>query len=363
MNTLPYLIMENSLTVFLNGKTHNVTDGHPNYAKIRDALRQKQFDAIEALIDVPTVINRFGQGKVAVANGVVSYNGTELHNSLTRRILKMVDEGFDVAPMVAFLENLMQNPSKRAVDELYGFLEVGNLPITEDGYFLAYKRVRSNYMDIHSGKFDNSVGKVCEMPRNMVDEDKSRTCSQGLHFCSLAYLPNFSSNGSQDHIMIVKINPRDVVAIPADYNDTKGRTCRYEVVGEHTKGDDADTKATTSAFTKSVYTPAAAPAAPKAAKRTVMSVADAAKAMGITASAVCKRADRGVTVAWNGDDEVEILDPSLIKVDTTSVKLYTREEAAAALGISRSALNKRLQRGISAQLIRIGDQELVKLAD
>jgi hypothetical protein len=32
--------------------------------------------------------------------------------------------------------------------------------------------------------------------------------------------------------MIVKVNPRDVVSIPSDYNDSKGRTCRYEVVGE-----------------------------------------------------------------------------------------------------------------------------------
>ena len=35
--------------------------------------------------------------------------------------------------------------------------------------------------------------------------------------------------------MIVKINPKDVVAIPSDYNNTKGRTCRYEVVGEYTE--------------------------------------------------------------------------------------------------------------------------------
>jgi hypothetical protein len=33
--------------------------------------------------------------------------------------------------------------------------------------------------------------------------------------------------------MIVKINPKDVVAIPADYNNTKGRTCKYEVVAEY----------------------------------------------------------------------------------------------------------------------------------
>jgi hypothetical protein len=70
------------------------------------------------------------------------------------------------------------------------------------------------------------------MPRNAVDEDKERTCSYGLHFCSIQYLPSFSdSDGGKT--MIVKINPKDVVAIPADYNNTKGRTCRYEVVAEY----------------------------------------------------------------------------------------------------------------------------------
>lgn len=75
---------------------------------------------------------------------------------------------------------------------------------------------------------DNSVGKVLEMPRNMVDEDKNRTCSAGLHFCSYDYLAHFGG----ERIMVLKINPKDVVAIPADYNNSKGRTCRYEVVDE-----------------------------------------------------------------------------------------------------------------------------------
>jgi hypothetical protein len=128
----------------------------------------------------------------------------------------------------------MENPSKRAIDELANFLDVGGLPITTDGHFLAYKNVRSNYFDIHSGKFDNSVGKVCEMKRNQVCDDKDLTCSSGLHFCSIAYLPHFS-DASGGHTMVVKINPKDVVSFPTDYNNTKGRTCRYEVVGEYTE--------------------------------------------------------------------------------------------------------------------------------
>jgi hypothetical protein len=126
------------------------------------------------------------------------------------------------------MHNLMANPSARAVSELYGFLEKGGMPITPDGYFLAYKKVRANYKDCHSGTMDNSVGKVVQMERNAVNDDKDITCSHGLHFCSRSYLDHFGG----DRIVIVKINPADVVSIPSDYNDAKGRACRYEVIGE-----------------------------------------------------------------------------------------------------------------------------------
>ena len=122
----------------------------------------------------------------------------------------------------------MQNPSKRSVTELYGFLEKGNMPITPDGHFLAYKKVRADYRDCHTGTMDNSVGQIVEMERNFVDDDKDRTCSTGLHFCSRDYLNHFGG----ERIMIVKVNPKDVVSIPSDYNDSKGRACRYEVISE-----------------------------------------------------------------------------------------------------------------------------------
>jgi hypothetical protein len=77
---------------------------------------------------------------------------------------------------------------------------------------------------------DNSPGKIVEMERNAVDDNRDRTCSAGLHFCSQSYLTHFGG----EKIVIVKINPKDVVSIPSDYNDAKGRACRYEVVGEMT---------------------------------------------------------------------------------------------------------------------------------
>ena len=140
----------------------------------------------------------------------------------------MLELGLDTTPMVLFLTNLMQNPSKRAVDELFGFMEACTLPITPDGFFLAYKRVNNDYTDVHSGAISNTVGSVVKMERNLVDEDKSRTCSAGLHFCSYEYLASF--RGART--VVLKINPKDVVAIPIDYNNSKGRTCEYTVVDE-----------------------------------------------------------------------------------------------------------------------------------
>ena len=217
----------------IDGVSYTLDIDHPKYKQAIDAIRNSDWDLFVDLVNITKQVQSyFTRSGVEIKDGAISYNGEIIHNTLTKRIVSFMGNGLPHEPLVKFFENLMSNPSSRAVNELYDFLEAGELPITEDGCFLAFKNVRSNYMDIHSGTFDNSVGKVCEMPRNRVDEDKDRTCSYGLHFCSIAYLPNFSdSNGG--HTMIVKINPKDVVAIPADYNNTKGRTCRYEVVSEY----------------------------------------------------------------------------------------------------------------------------------
>lgn len=234
----------------VTGKNHIISLSHPNNIRIRDVVReigaarkagdeakvQELWEQLETLSDVPAFIQNASNGKVFVRDGIVYYGEEAIHSTLSSRILWGLSEGFDMDPYIAFLENLMQNPSKRAVDELYGFLEACNMGITEDGHLIAYKRVRNDYTDCHSGKFDNSVGKVLEMARNKVDEDKDRTCSYGFHFCSQSYLPYFgSSHGNR--VVIVKVNPRDVVSIPADYANAKARCCRYEVIGEYTGAD------------------------------------------------------------------------------------------------------------------------------
>jgi hypothetical protein len=243
-----------TITVMLDDKVYSIGIEHMNYAKILDALKTKNYGIIPDLSSVSVVIKKSAEkanagGNVEIKNGLIYFKGYIVDNTLTRRILDLINKDYPFDPMIKFLENLMENPSQRAVSELYTFLDVNNIPITEDGCFLAYKRVREDYMDIYTGKINNSVGQVVKMDRKEVDENSNVVCSSGLHACSVGYLKAF--HNGEGHIMILKIHPRDVVSIPTDYHNTKMRVCEYLVLKELAIDANNPLK---DMFTKPVYT-------------------------------------------------------------------------------------------------------------
>jgi hypothetical protein len=269
--SFPYIVQGSNITVVIGTTPHTVSKSHIAYNKLLTAIKAGDWETVQDIIEPKKAVINFGQGNIEIQGDQIFWKGREMHNALTKRMVAMIQEDFPVEPLVAFMENLMENPSKRAVNELYGFLEKNTLPITSDGCFLAYKKVRQDYFDVHSGTVLNkpaaymtdedtaalaeAVGKnnevtvavedgvtVVSMERNLVDDDQNRTCSTGLHFCSRDYLRSFGG----ERIVILKINPRDVVSIPNDYNDSKGRCARYEIVDEIDK-DKAD-----EAFAKTV---------------------------------------------------------------------------------------------------------------
>ena len=226
----PFIIQGNNVTVVIGNKPHTISKTHITYQKVVDAIKAGDWETVQNVIEPKKVVLDYGQGRVSIKGETLYWDGEVFNGTLATRMVNMLTEGFTIEPLVMFMENLMENPSKRSVDELYGFLEKNNLPLTPDGHFLAYKKVRNNFLDIHSGTMDNSPGTVVEMERNQVDDDKDQTCSTGLHFCGLSYLPHFG--GGDSRVVIVKVNPADVVSIPSDYDGAKGRACRYEVIGE-----------------------------------------------------------------------------------------------------------------------------------
>lgn len=234
---IPYNITDRDVTVFVEGEALTATR---TPSLVRDLLAAIEGGDVAEVQRLMSPATRYAEAlsdsgvDVDLLRGTVTVNGKRVARHLESRILEVVDAGADVTRWKRFVANLHANPSMVARQELSLFLESDNLPITADGCFLAYKRVRADYKDCHSGTIDNSVGQEVSMPRQDVDDDRRKTCSVGLHFCSLGYLKSFWG----DRLMVVKVNPADVVSIPEDYGNTKGRTWRYVVVDEITDTQD-----------------------------------------------------------------------------------------------------------------------------
>ena len=256
MTNVSYIITNQGIiNLVLDGKPTTIANDHTNYDKIITALREKEHDRIDALINlakpIEKSIERTGSGLVSIKNGLIYYNGFIVDNTLTRRILSMIEKEYPFDPMIAFLENLMSNPSADAIRELYDFMDHNQMPITEDGYMLAYKRVTEDWVDFHTHSMDNSIGTFVSMPRSGVVADSARTCAAGLHFCSLEHLPLY--HGGYGRAIIIKINPKDVVSIPCTYKNAKGRCCAYTVLSEHAPTGNMHEDERREAFTEPVY--------------------------------------------------------------------------------------------------------------
>jgi len=225
----PYQIQGNRITIVVNNKPYTLAEDQVGYTELREAIKTQKWELIAGLVSPKEVIIAYTNGSnIKIINEELWFKNQILSNGIAKRILSMFNEGFDITPMSKFLENVMLNPSKESQQELFEFLDLNDLPITPDGHFLAYKKVRNDYFDVHSGKICNKVGENPKMERAHVDNDRRNECSYGLHFCSYTYLSNFSGQ----RVMILQINPKDVVSIPNDYNRAKGRCSEYLVVGE-----------------------------------------------------------------------------------------------------------------------------------
>lgn len=229
---LSFALGKDSISLFLDDGFHTINKNHINFdiieAELRKRPEERNLDVIRENLTVKKSVLLKTAGAVEIYDDAIYYKGDVVSNYMTTRMFEILEADFDITPWAQFMDNLYQNPNPYVCEELYEWMEKGKMPITPDGYLLAFKKVRTNYKDCHTGKFDNSAGSLLEMPREQCDSSRKNACSTGFHFCSVDYLSMFGGS----RVMVVKINPRDVTSIPDDADMTKGRCCRYEVIGE-----------------------------------------------------------------------------------------------------------------------------------
>ena len=243
-----------TLTVFHDGQPLVANDQHPNWERIFQGVVVDDDESVLDLFDITRAVadkfQRLGS-RVTAANNRIYFDGDEVNNTLSKKIMEFVEAGVDDwKPLVLFMEKVFDNPQEHSRVQLFDWLEKHAFAINEDGDILGYKGValnepstneaRNNHtyqsvtsgtnrvtVDDHAftGRVPQSVGSVVEMARGEVQFDPAVGCSAGLHVANYRYAKGWGSV-----VLLVAVSPRDVVSVPTESNWEKVRVCRYRVV-------------------------------------------------------------------------------------------------------------------------------------
>lgn len=251
---MKYIINDTGIVLFRNGKPQKFASNEKSYAAIIAALKlpeDQQEKAIDLALEQSNVNADIASTGFMINHTTqqVAYKGELLPLPLAQKVFSLIKENLPVTLLEKFWENLKLNPSYNSIRELYDFLSYKELPITEDGCFLAYRGLQDDFYSVRGnlqtkvlqgkvnklGQIYNGVGEHIEVCRGDVDDNRDNTCSQGVHAGSYDYAQNWS----RGKVVVVKINPKDVVSVPSDYNCQKLRCCAYTVMSEIEREIDA----------------------------------------------------------------------------------------------------------------------------
>jgi hypothetical protein len=260
------------ITLFVNAKVYTVSSADSRFLTLWQAVKKSDLKEITNILENKTplekVVDKVNQAGLTVdQNGNLVYKGINFNNSLSKTIVDYYNDGAPFKYLLNFLDRLIENPLVKAmgnkelmaslglsenqldkfIDDFYAFISHGNLPITPEGNFLAYKVVDSTFwskrggsMKLLSGTVDdtgkilNAPGQYIRCERNEVDPNRAKDCSYGLHVGALTYSgPGGSYYNQGDKTVIVSVSPTDVIAVPLDYGRSKMRVSAYTVIQEY----------------------------------------------------------------------------------------------------------------------------------
>jgi hypothetical protein len=238
----PYTIIDNTIHIMFNNELHHATVS----TKLLDAINDENWDLVYSIVtkklDAQVVSNSLNA--LGIVDGKLA--GREVPNIIQDKILQLYNNNIPLVPLMRFIDNLLNNSFKEKIEDVFNFIETHKeFPITSDGAILAWKKVQDDLYSYHSGnngKLYYGIGETVSLPESEVDTNSSVTCSTGIHACSKSYLSNYY--GDEGTVVILKIYPQDIRAVPYDYNHAKLRCVRAQVV------DFADSKTIEDAFYK-----------------------------------------------------------------------------------------------------------------
>lgn len=245
-----------TVTAIIEGHNSPIifTSDNPDYKEMMQAIIEDDKDALLNYSDGVRIKAKQLENltdRIAFDGDYLYYDNDPIHSTLTDFVIKEIKKhpmGYTNLPIVKFLEKLYENPSENSKLSLFDFISNHDMEIDDNGFIYAYKGVDNNLHSVTSGhgfvngqEFNNDnlrnyVNDIVTMPRSEVEDNPEVGCSSGLHAGTKEYAANFAPV-----VVLVKINPRDVVSVPIDSEFQKIRCSKYQVltvVDKYTKQEE-----------------------------------------------------------------------------------------------------------------------------
>lgn len=231
-----YMILRGSIVINFDSKNFIVNSGSDEYSNVLNIIKcsslpvsDPKYRSLQELIPIvdpqKVISDAIPNGDFVVQKGKIYSDGQVVSGYIGQKLIEFVEQGLPYLPLFNFWKRIKNNPSNNSKDQLYQFLESNLIPLTEEGKFIAYKSVRSDMTDHHSGKFKYAINQLAQMDRSEVVDDPNHACGPGLHVGSFKYASSFGGNGSI--ILEVEVDPADVVSVPKDHASQKLRACQF----------------------------------------------------------------------------------------------------------------------------------------
>lgn len=234
---------DNSYTVVINNKMYDFSSDHLAHDKLVEAIANDDEKMFVSHYSTEDAFHSWSEGNFVLVDDQIIYDGEPLVQVISDRVIEMIQDKFDVVPMLNFIEKLYSSGDFRVVNELFNFMLHKHLPITKDGNLIAWKGVQEytgpdfvdyagrtvtagDLVDCWTGRIRNNPGDTNRMPRHQVENDPRNPCGPGFHCGEIGYAEGWA----KDAILMVEINPADVVSIPEDSSCKKMRCCEQTIV-------------------------------------------------------------------------------------------------------------------------------------
>jgi len=269
---------DNKITIFFKDDNGNVEVFY--YPFTDEIFELAKTNNINKLLELkkPKLALKNIFGDIIEKNQNYYLEGTNIPmpSNLVKVILNDYSKNYNVDSLIKFWQKSLKCKNIEAAKSLYDFLEANNMPITNEGNVVAWKRVRTknkkglevsddfygvkfyagkvwkdnqevdkdleqryltwlhdiseiDLVDCYTGTFINNVGSVVEF-KGTPDYNRNNTCSPGgLHVANEEYARNFYNDASGVLIM-VEFSPEDVISCPVDHNFAKLRVFKYKVL-------------------------------------------------------------------------------------------------------------------------------------